>query len=179
MTKEQLEHILRASMGITGANQFVVIGSQSILGSHLNAPPELTLSGEVDLFTFRDPSDADLIDGSIGELSPFHQTFHYYAHGVSAQTAVLPDGWKDRLVRFETPGTKGAVGLCLEPHDLAVSKLVAGREKDLHFVAALIRHKLTDSKIIEQRINLTPLSPELLQAVQTRLGIALRNSTPS
>ena len=63
----------------------------------------------------------------------FHATFGYYAQGVEAVTAVLPDGWQDRLVRFETAGTRGAVAWCLEPHDLWISKMIAGRPKDLEF----------------------------------------------
>ncbi len=45
-------------------------------------------------------------------------------------TAVLPAGWRERLVTLRTPGTRPGQGLCLEPHDLVVSKLVAHREKD-------------------------------------------------
>jgi hypothetical protein len=37
----------------------------------------------------------------IGELSPFHETFGYYAHGVAEETALLPQGWKDRLVAVQ------------------------------------------------------------------------------
>src|SRR3989441_2277793 len=89
---------------------------------------------EADLFTLRNPADADLIDGSIGEGSPFHQTFGYYAHGVAVETAVLPAGWQGRLVPVRNSNTGGGTGLCLEVHDLAVSKLVAGREKDVDFL---------------------------------------------
>lgn len=113
------------------------------------------MSMEADVFSLRDPRDADLIDGSIGELSTFHQTFGYYAHGVGAETAVLPTGWQDRLVPLRTDGTGGATGLCLEVHDLAVSKLVAGREKDIQFVAGMIRHGLVDSSIIADRVRQT------------------------
>jgi len=45
-------------------------------------PNFLLRSCEADVFTFRNPKDADLIDGSIGEGSPFHETFGYYAQGV-------------------------------------------------------------------------------------------------
>ena len=69
-------------------------------------------------FDDADGLKADLIDGSIGEASMFHATFGYYAQGVSESTAVLPEGWRDRLVRFETPATNGAVAWCLEVHDL-------------------------------------------------------------
>jgi alcohol dehydrogenase YqhD (iron-dependent ADH family) len=75
MQRPQLEHIIRAAIGITGATEIVVIGSQAVLGQFPNAPAELLVSIEADVFTFRSPDDADLIDGSIGEGSPFHQTF--------------------------------------------------------------------------------------------------------
>jgi hypothetical protein len=87
----------------------VVIGSQAVLGQFPNAPAELLVSIEADVFTFRDPADADLIDGSIGEGSPFHQTFGYYAHGVAEDTATLPAGWKDRLIRVRNENTVKAV----------------------------------------------------------------------
>ena len=69
-----------------------------MLGQFPQAPNELLVSIEADVFSLRDPADSDLIDGSIGEGSAFHQTFGYYAHGVSVETAVLPSGWQDRLV---------------------------------------------------------------------------------
>lgn len=74
MQRHQLEHIIRAAAGITGATEFVVIGSQAILGQFPNPPAELLISIEADLFSTRNPGDAELIDGSIGEASPFHQT---------------------------------------------------------------------------------------------------------
>jgi hypothetical protein len=75
MQRAQLEHIIRAAAAITGTHEFVIIGSQAILGAFPDAPAELLISIEADLFTLRNPADADLIDGSIGEGSPFHQTF--------------------------------------------------------------------------------------------------------
>ena len=130
MQRPQLEHVIRAAAGITGATEIIVIGSQAVLGQFPNAPADLLVSIEVDVFTFRNPSDAELIDGSIGEGSPFHQTFGYYAHGVAEETAILPAGWKDRLVTVHNANTGNGFGLCLEVHDLAVAKLAAGREKD-------------------------------------------------
>lgn len=173
MQRPQLEHIIRAAAGITGAAEIVVIGSQSVLGQFPDSPAELLVSLEADVFTLRDPADADLIEGSIGEGSPFHQTFGYYAHGVSAQTAVLPRGWQERLVPLQNPNTGTGRGLCLEVHDLAVAKLVAGREKDLSFVAALLRHKLADPLRIEARLRDTPLkASELTLALARFQGLA-------
>lgn len=169
MQRPQLEHIIRAAAGITGAAEIVVIGSQAVLGQFPDAPAELLVSIEADVFTFRSSADADLIDGSIGEGSPFHQTFGYYAHGVAEETAVLPVGWKTRLLTVQNMNTGNGCGLCLEVHDLAVAKLVAGREKDVDFIAVLLRHKLANAELVESRLHQSPLSEERLMLAQARL----------
>ena len=176
MKRCQLEHILRAAAGITGADRFVVIGSQAILGQFADPPAELAISMEADLYSLRSADDADLIEGSIGEESPFHQTFGYYAHGVGRETAVLPDGWNSRLVPLATASTGGATGLCLEIHDLAVSKLVAGREKDIRFVADLFRHRFADPETIRQRLPHTPIDQRLREGCEIRLRKAIEAS---
>ena len=169
MHRQQLEHIIRAATGITGATEFVIIGSQAVLGQFPQAPDELLVSIEADVFSLRDPADSDLIDGSIGEGSPFHQTFGYYAHGVSVETAILPTGWRERLVPVRNENTGGGTGLCLEIHDLAVSKLVAGREKDFDFVGGLLRNHLVQVPIFRERLAKTDLPPERLQTLLMRL----------
>jgi hypothetical protein len=169
MQRPQLEHIIRAAAGITGAKEFVIIGSQAVLGQFPNSPDELLVSIEADLFSLRNPADADLIDGSIGEGSPFHQTFGYYAHGVAEETAVLPSGWKERLIPVQNENTGGGKGLCLEVHDLAVSKLIAGREKDLSFVQNLLRHHLAKSEIIHERLSAVSIDSDRRKLCLTRL----------
>jgi hypothetical protein len=169
MERPQLEHIIRAAAAITGAAEFVIVGSQAVLGQFPQAPPELLMSIEADVFSLRDPADSDLIDGSIGEGSPFHQTFGYYAHGVGVETAVLPAGWRERLVPVHNPNTGGGTGLCIEVHDLAVSKLVAGREKDLDFISSLLHHRLALAETILTRLGKTDVAPERLATCQARL----------
>lgn len=120
MQRPHLEHIIRAAAAITGADEFIVIGSQAVLGQFPNPPEELLVSIEADLFTDRGPQDSDLIDGTIGEGSPFHQTFGYYAHGVGEETAAVPGGWRERLIPIRNENTGGGTALCLEVHDLAV-----------------------------------------------------------
>ena len=63
-------------------------------------------------------------------------------------TAILPTGWKDRLILLKTPAMGGAAGLCLEVHDLAMSKLAAGRDKDIAYVTALLRHGLAKASTL-------------------------------
>jgi hypothetical protein len=55
-------------------------------------------------------------------------------------------------VAVETPATGGGRGLCLEVHDLAISKLAAGREKDLEFVEAMLAHSLTNIEVLRERL---------------------------
>jgi hypothetical protein len=150
MNRRQLEHVLRASGSLSGSRELVVIGSQAILGSYPDAPGDLLFSMEADLYPLDAPEKADLIDGCIGELSPFHETFGYYAHGVGPETAVLPTHWKARLVRVENENTGGAIGWCLSPVDLAVSKLAAGREKDRAFVRVMLKHRLVSESDIAE-----------------------------
>ncbi len=169
MQRHQLEHIIRAATGITGTKEFVIVGSQAVLGQFPQAPEELLASIEADVFSLRSPEESDLIDGSIGEGSPFHKTFGYYAHGVGPETAVLPDGWRERLIPVHNENTGGGTGLCLEVHDLAASKLIAGRDKDLSFVASLLRHRLAESQTIRRRLEQAPLSEEVRELCQARL----------
>ncbi len=168
MRRVDLEHVIRAAGSIANAHELIIIGSQAILGSFPDSPPELTVSQEADLYPADEPEKADLVDGSIGEKSPFHETFGYYAHGVGPETAVLPAKWKSRLVRVENQNTNGIAGLCLSPVDLAVSKLAAGREKDLDFVGALFRHGLLKPAQIETIF--PELGREHLDRIQPRLA---------
>jgi len=157
LNKAQFEHTIRAAGAILGDSEVLVIGSQAIHAS-INFKLEVAeRSIEVDVSSLYDSdgSKADLIDGSIGELSIFQDTFGYYAQGVTPQTAVLPDGWRVRLIPYLTPGTNGVTALCLEPHDLWISKAVAGRTKDKEFCRSLVKRELVEAKILHQRLELT------------------------
>src|ERR1700722_11259955 len=129
MTRAQLEHVIRAAADIADDDEIVIIGRQSILGAHPNAPAALLVSAEADVYPKNRPERWDLIDGSIGEGSPFHETFGYYAQGVEEGTATLSPGWKDRVILVCNSGTRFAKGWCLEPDDLLLAKLAAGRAK--------------------------------------------------
>lgn len=67
-------------------------------------------------------------------------------------------------------------GLCLEVHDLAISKHVAGREKDLKFTRELARHDMTDGKILSQRLKKTEVPPELRKLIEARIRRDLRQA---
>ena len=166
MKRDQLEHIIGAAATIADDDEIIVVGSQSILGQFPHAPAELCRSMEADVWPRNHPERWELIDGSIGELSPFHETFGYYGQGVGEETAVLPRGWQERLIRVESPATRGAVGLCLEIHDLLISKYVAEREKDLEFSRAAIAHGLVDQPILLERLGMTPIPTEKRRRIE-------------
>ena len=161
MTRSELEHLIRSAGAISGDDEIVVIGSQSVLGQFPDAPVALLASMEADVFPLNRPEKSDLIDGSIGEGSKFHEQFGYYAQGVSEETATLPRGWRSRLIAVSNSNTRGVTGLCLEVHDLAISKYVAGREKDLEFTQALATHGLTKQATLSERLKATSVSEPL------------------
>ncbi len=157
MTREQLERILRAASRVIEESDVLVIGSQSVLGTwdETRLPIEALRSIEADVASLDgDEGKSDLIDGALGEGSQFHETFGFYAQGVSLKTAVVPRGWQDRLVVLDTPATRPVRGLCLEPHDCVVSKMVAGRQKDYDFAAALVMAGRVDPVVLTERIEL-------------------------
>ncbi len=171
MTRQELEHIIRAAAATADVRDIVVIGSQAILGTYPNAPAPLTQSMEADVFPKDQPDRSIVIDGAIGELSLFHDTFGYYAHGVDESTAILPNGWRERLVKVDNANTVGAVGWCLETNDLAVSKLAAGRARDFEFVGEMLRNQFASADIIRARLTTTPrLSEEGRQTIKMRIN---------
>jgi hypothetical protein len=181
MTRFELEHIIRAACAITKQENIVIIGSQAILASfeHSELPEDTTISIEADVFFLDDSSGrlSDLVDGAIGELSFFQDSFGIYAHGVGESTAVLPSGWKERLVVLGND-IDSSCGLCLDPYDLCVSKLYAHREKDLCYVASLINSNLISLPMLYERLDLvehTKDNMEMSKLVMAYLS-GLKNS---
>jgi hypothetical protein len=157
MRREQLEHLIRAAAAVSGDDELVIVGSQSILGQHPNAPEECLRSDEADVYPKHHPERWELIDGSLGEASPFHATFGYYAQGVEPGVATLPPGWEARLVPVFGPATRGATGWCLETHDLMASKYVANRTQDRRFCRAAIAAGLVNRAVLVERVGALPI----------------------
>lgn len=157
MRREQLEHAIRTACQIIQHSEVIVVGSQAILGTYDESqlPAEATMSIEVDILPMADTNAetarlADLIEGVAGEFSTFEELHGFSIDGVDLDTAVLPEGWRDRLVKVQNANTAAPAGSprftgwCLDKEDLCVAKLIAFREKDLNFVGALLAHLLVD-----------------------------------
>ncbi len=169
MRRTDLEHIIRAAGDIADDDELIIIGSQAILGQHPEAPAALLASMEADLWPKNHPERADLVDGCIGEGSPFHESYGYYAQGVGPQTARLPRNWMKRLVPVRNSNTRGVTGWCLEAHDLALSKYVAGRHKDLAFTRAMVDAGLLGKKALLQRLRTMELEEGHRRLVSARI----------
>jgi len=164
MTRDQLEHAIRAACDVADDNELLIFGSQAILAEYPNAPPELRASVEVDVQPRNHPEAVDKIDGALGELSMFHQTHGFYVQGVSIEVAKLPEGWEERTHQVKDDHTtRGNTGYCLEAHDLAASKLAAYRDKDRDFVRILLLEKMIDVEIFLHRIDLLPVTEDIKQ----------------
>lgn len=152
MTREQLEHAIRAACDVSGDNEVYIFGSQAILGEYPEAPASLRQSIEVDVSPVNKPDASITIDGALGERSLFHQTHGFYVHGVSLESAVLPNGWKSRTNEVHDYIDPEKTGHCVESHDLAASKLMAFREKDTEFVRQLLVEEMISSEKLLARL---------------------------
>jgi hypothetical protein len=159
VTREELEHAIRAACDVAQDDEVYVFGSQAILGQFPDAPAELRQSAEVDVSPRTRVDRVDAIDGAIGELSAFHREFGFYVHGLPIDAAKLPARWQRRVIAVQDPiATNGKTGLCLEPHDLAASKLAAFRDKDRDFVRVLLRDGLIKPTVLRARIRALPVT---------------------
>jgi hypothetical protein len=165
MKKREVDHVLRAAGRITGEKQFIIIGSQSLHGKHPDLPDEFERSFEVDLIA---PKNADRTEwlNAIGVYSPFHESYGYYADPVDDRTATLPKGWKGRLINLPIGDTDGVQGLCLDPHDLAIAKYVARREKDVVFTRKLAARGIVNRDRLLELLDETPIKADAKRRIR-------------
>lgn len=183
MNINEIFHILRASKGISGEDVFVLLGSQAVLVQYHEIPKVMANSQEVDIYPRFRPEMSELLAGVLGEDSVFHHTFGFYADGVGPETAILPPLWESRaIVQEGTAQTAGATAIAPEIHDLAVSKLYAGREKDLTWISSAIDAGYLQEPTLKSRldelINSDTNEPkERLDLAATRLGYLFKGAS--
>jgi hypothetical protein len=167
MRRHDLEHIIRAAAAIANENEWMVIGSSSILGAFPDLPADACRSYAASITPLGYAGFGGLIDQTIGEQSEFFEHFGYCAQEVGPKMAILPAGWNRRLVKIQNANTELKIGYCLDPHDLAISKLAAGRDKDFSFVVALMQHQILSVSLLQDRLSQTDIPEDRKTSLDT------------
>ncbi len=167
MNLNQFYHVCQAACRVAGVDYVTVFGSNALLPwlkvylgieDMRDFDPEL-VEPDLDL-CFDDPRLNELVDGAIGEESQFHKAFGIYAHPNPMRGLFLaPPSWVGR-VRIESVGRRKVI----VPHylDLIVSKILAGRYKDVDFADKVM------SFFIVQRATVDDLIAEMKQKAPIR-----------
>ena len=153
LKRTEVAHIVRAAAAITTQRVFVLVGTGAVIAQVKDMPLEMMRTRELDIQVPDDEAGrrtADLIDGSIGEGSQFDATFGYYAHAIPEGTAQLPTGWRERAKPLKLEPMADVTCLCPDVNDIALSKVVAWREKDQEWLRAAASRILSLPKMMER-----------------------------
>jgi hypothetical protein len=158
MRLRSLIHLVEVALAVARPERIILLGSASLLPTH----PELG-EGRQPLETSYDsdllmvPSDdeaAALVGEAIGQGSLFAKRHGYYADILRpAIVETLPAGWESRL--HPVPGVEKTYAL--DPYDLALVKLIIGRQKDLDLLRALLKLSIIDPAQLRAHYQQTPL----------------------
>lgn len=170
MKRTQLEHVILEVGRRNDLEYFYVIGSAAILAV-LPDPPEgaLTATRDVDIIPPHENEElADRLCWVLGEGSEFDIEHGYYVQGVSWNTPVhAPQDWHLRAIPVRVGNRH--TGLCMEPHDLVLSKLGAGREKDLDFARAVARLRLVEREKLHERLDSVSATTDFRALLKQRI----------
>jgi hypothetical protein len=157
MLVQSLEHLAQSALALAQSRKIFILGSSSILASFPELGEAGLLDNTFDADLLLDPVTkgiSDLLKEAIGEGSLFKKEKGYHAdilHPSIVET--LPSGWKRRLVAVEGLDNVFA----LEPLDLAVVKIMVGREKDLALVRGLLELGKISAEDLRKRWSSMPL----------------------
>ncbi len=158
MQLQSLKHLLSVVQAIAQPERVFIFGSACLLCDY----PHLGDSGQPLAFT----QDADLlvrpIDDTlahalleaVGKEASFMQQFGYCGDILRpAIVETLPAGWETRLHRVAGYANVFA----LDAYDLALVKLVVGRQKDLDLLHALLKLGIVEPEKLRSHYQQTPL----------------------
>jgi len=179
MNLDSLQHLIRSVRALAEDRQVIVMGSASLLASF----PELGAGSEPLAATYDadlcpqpfDETTALMIHEALGESGAFHLRHGYHADVLRDSIFdTLPPGWRERLI--PVPRCDGA--FALDPHDLAATKLLVGREKDIALVRHLGRTGRLSRPLVEQRLDSIPKVDRLILASHQALRQAFKCPPP-
>lgn len=160
MRKSDLFELIRQIKVLAPEEIPVIVGSQVV---HLitNFLPEIIQQSiECDFLFFGGKSETRAeINKKLGVFSKFQIKHGFYADALGLATVILPTGRQDRLQPFKDE-SGNLIAIFGEIHDIAVSKLIAGREKDFVFLKELLLRELIKIDIFIERIRLVKGMPQ-------------------
>src|SRR5687767_7297545 len=101
MDLSHLQVLFSEARKLSKHNEFVVVGSLSILGivqRSSEIPALMLLSIDVDCYTKADPGKIFDLMEKLGEGSKFDEEHGYYLDPISPNLPTLPDQWEYRLI---------------------------------------------------------------------------------
>ena len=151
MKRDHLFKLFGQAHRLTGHQDYVVVGSLSILGTQdeEGLPAAMSMSNDIDCYTKADPGRIYDVNAALGEGSAFHRANGYYLDPVSPNLPTLPDGWQSRMTSLH----RGNVTLWfLDPDDAAMSKYARSQPNDLRWIRAGILCGLISLPKIKHRL---------------------------
>ncbi|CAN5296675.1 hypothetical protein BH20ACI1_BH20ACI1_05120 [soil metagenome] len=152
----------------------IIVGSQAIFAV-TDFPPEIVQkSVECDFLLLKESAKLrPKLDEKLGVFSKHQQETGFYADILGLATVVLPDGWENRLTELKDENEK-VLAFCVEIHDIAISKLMAGREKDFKFLQTAFESDYLQIEIFLERAEMLlhhpaadALRPRLLKLIES------------
>jgi hypothetical protein len=166
-----LKHLASVAQAIGGPRRIIIFGSSSLFGTLPQADKDYEMMRRTNDADFvLDPFDeatGRTVHDAIGADAEFASQFGYYADIVRPLvTENFPPGWESRLI----PLADLAEVFCLEPHDMAVAKLMVGRPKDLAFLAELLKTARLSAGVLQGRLRATPMVEAMIVKTHARLA---------
>lgn len=164
MRLDAVRHLADVVRALARPERIVVMGSASLFAAfpgldQADGPLANTYDADFLFFPWEE-STGRMLNDAVGKDEEFHAANGYYADILRPLVAEdFTPGWEDRLVPM--PGFADTV-YCLDPYDMAVCKLRAGRPKDIHLLAWLLREGLLEAKAMKQRLDATPMGEAVI-----------------
>jgi hypothetical protein len=140
-----------------------VLGSSAFLAHDPDLGEEgkpLELSLDADLLVVPcDDRQAAVLHEAVGEGSLFHREYGVYADFMRSDiVSTLPKGWERRCLPLAGyPSVR-----CVDPYDLAIVKLVLGRDKDMDLLKVLVKRGTLNLATLRDQYQDTPLDEQAM-----------------
>jgi len=154
VTLDQVFKLLERARELTHHREWVIVGSNSVLGwaGGTAIPADMAMSVDLDTYLKNDPGRTGELVKDLGEGSPFHAKEGFYLDAVSPKLPTLPDGWEGRLLQVERDGNSAWF---IDPDDAAISKYARGEPRDQRWIRAGLAAGLISLPKVQARLGKT------------------------